>query len=229
MGFIVILTGIFGFICSAFFLNFGLNIIWLRYGISVILAYCIFIGLIRIWIKIEGIKLDDGLDIIDAVSNLGDFSLPSENTEFIGEGGTFGGGGADADVDFVDSGTSPMEISSSGGIDVDIGIDLDELVIILLIITAFLAGLIVSIYLVVSAPTLLAEVILDGALCSGLYHRMKKRKGRSWFTAVLRKTIKPFLIVFIFFIAAGFVIQKISPEAKSLGDVLSIIHTPSSK
>ena len=51
-----------------------------------------------------------------------------------------------------------------------------------------------SLFVVYSAPTLFAELLLDGVLAAGLYRRLSRVERRHWLETALRRTFWPFLL-----------------------------------
>lgn len=76
------------------------------------------------------------------------------------------------------------------------------------------------IYVVYAAPPLLAEVLLDGALVTGLYRRLKRGEQPHWIHGAVRRSWLPALLAALFFGVAGYAMQLLAPEAKSIGEVL---------
>lgn len=164
--------------------------------------------------------------------------LPDVDVSFSG-GGDFGGGGAggswDADdasvpapasVGFADTSAVAKTVSSSsssgGGKSGSFfdGSDLDGGVAIILIIIAVSAALIALIYVVYIAPILLAEIFVDGVLVTGLYARVRQVDRRYWLKTAVKKTIVPLIVIVIFSSIAGFLMQDMVPEARSIGEFL---------
>jgi phage shock protein PspC (stress-responsive transcriptional regulator) len=139
----------------------------------------------------------DAMDVVDIVEVLAD--------------------GKPVDTDFTGGG------GSGGGFDIGVDFDLDELLVVIVALAAVLAGLIASLYIVFTSPSLFAEVLLDGALSVGLYKRLKKLEQRHWLQSAIKKTWVPFLVVLLFFFIAGLIMQNYVPGADSIGDVWEIL------
>jgi hypothetical protein len=72
------------------------------------------------------------------------------------------------------------------------------------LIGVVIGALFISTSLVVySAPDMFAELLLDGALSAGLYHKLREIPRRYWLTTTLRKTVVPFVVATILISAAG--------------------------
>lgn len=225
MAVIVAATGSTGFLSSVVLLQLGVYTIWLRYGLSVGFAYLAFLLFVRIWLVYHRRRAasnsgpSDLLDIGNPFKGNGSGKTP----EFTGGGGQFGGAGASGS--FENSYLFKPEplilnkpISKSTrmfGID----LDLDELLVLVALITGLAAVLASSVYIISVAPELLSEILLDGALSAGLYRRLHHLDNRNWLESAIRKTWIPFFIVLVFFIIAGYCMHSCAPEAKSLGGV----------
>ena len=106
---ILSVTGGAGFLISFALLSVGLKWMWLRYPISILLAYCAFLLILRFWLFVQSSERKSGhdpdLSVLDALNV--DASavdlLPSgasgggTGITSFGGGGDFGGGGASGD------------------------------------------------------------------------------------------------------------------------------------
>lgn len=99
-------------------------------------------------------------------------------------------------------------------------IDLAELGLVALIIAALIGIAIAAAWIIWSSPILFAELILDTAIASGLYPRLKGVEGYSWLKTAVRHTIWPFLTIAVLFTIGGAAMQLCVPEAKSIGEVV---------
>jgi len=108
----------------------------------------------------------------------------------------------------------------SSGDGIDLPLDGDEGTAILMLLVAAVVALGAGIYVVVIAPELLTEVLLDAAVSAGLYHRLRGTPGGDWLTTAWRRTRTPFLLVLAFFTLAGLLLQLALPEAHSLREVI---------
>lgn len=244
ISFIILLTALAGFLTSFFLLQAEIYSMAFRYPVAIMVAYCVFLILLRAWLWLQkDNKSDFSIDLPDI--DLGDISLPYLPTSSgdsvdadveLGGGGDFGGGGAGgswsgggggnvstpASVGFADTSSSASSGSSSGsgnsildGLDFDI----DDGVWIILVIIALAAVFIAAIYVVYIAPILLAEIFVDGVLATGLYARVKKVDQQHWLKTAVKKTLLPAFIIAVCFSIAGYGLQEIAPEARSIGEV----------
>ena len=132
----------------------------------------------------------------------------------------FDDGGTLLDAIHADDTYLPYEGPRAGSdLDFSFDLDLDELVVLLAIFAVVASALIASIYLVVTAPVLLAELFLDGVLSAALLQRLRKVDRRHWLeSAILRSVFPVFWLALVFFIAGGF-FESYVPEAVSFGEV----------
>lgn len=225
---ILLLTGLAGFLTSYTLLHLGILRMWLRYPVAILVAYCVFLLLLRLWLFLQRRSLD-----IDFDPSVLDFYSPAstgtgESFEF-GGGGDFGGGGAGGswggDVSSTTSGSGGGSLSDSISFD----LDLEEGWLIVIAIVALIGGLIASFYIIYIAPALLAEILVDGALVAGLYKRVKRIEQRHWLQTAVRRTLWPALLAAIFFTLAGYALQKAVPEANSMGEVWRHVRSAGSR
>jgi hypothetical protein len=227
-------TALAGMLASWVLMHMGVIHMGWRYGCSVICSYLAFLGLLRIWLHFEGrrIQVDLGMvdpeDVIDLVDNASDIELPS-----------FRGGSGSSGVQassFETSPQAPMLLpqpmpvqpvvsgggggSGSGGGSFDFSLDGDELVVVILVVAAVAAALLAAFWIIYQAPTILADVALNGALSAGLYKRLKNvDEGENWVFSAFKRTALPFVVVGIMFAVAGHYMQAYAPEARSVGGV----------
>jgi hypothetical protein len=100
----------------------------------------------------------------------------------------------------------------------------DEFAVPLAIVIFAAAILLSSLFVIYTAPTLMAEVLLDTLLAAGLYRRLKHIDHRYWLESAVRRTIWPFVITTLCLVAAGWAMAQYVPGADSIGDVLR--YTP---
>lgn len=197
MAIIVIVTGIAGILTSGLLLYFGLSLMWLRYGLAVGVAYLVFLFSVWIWLlfhrsRAKSRDVVEGFCDATDLLDLASIDLP----------GGAGGGSGEAAVDAAGA------------------LDLDDLLLVVALVVIAAAAVVASVYVIFIAPSLFAEVLLDGALSVGLYRRLKAVGQPSWVRSVIRKTWLPFFTVIVTFIVAGLVMQVMLPGVDSIGDVL---------
>lgn len=234
MSVLLALTGATGFLSSFVLLKLGVDSMALRYPVSVALAYGVFLLLLRVWLRLQRERWN--VDIPD-VGSVGEGVLDGAGGLVRGAGGAFRGGGgnfggAGASVEFEAPGV-PMALvqpspapaasvsgGSGGGGGFDFSLDLDEggcfVVVAVLLIAAATVGAVV--WILWTAPILLAEVLVDGIVMTGLYRRLKHGpEPGHWLTGAIRRTWIPALVVALLFSIAGHLLQKAVPEARSIG------------
>lgn len=215
---IIGLSGIAAFLISFSLLRAGLDSMALRYGLAGAAGYLAFLGLIAVWIawKRHGFEpdldLEGGhhlLDGIDVGSNVFGVRGP---TSF--DGGRSGGGGASGSWMESRSGGAGGGGSSWGD---ELG---DSLGLVIVIIAAVIGGLLAIGYVVYLAPVLLAEVLVDAVIIAAISRRVAAADRRDWTATVLRRTWFPALTLIAILVAGGWALQKLAPEARSIGPAL---------
>jgi hypothetical protein len=231
---------------SALGLHAGLLSMPLRYGLSVLVGYAVFLGCIRIWIGYERRKLDrraaslrsdspgSALDLVDLVPDvdLAPGRVAARGAANLFGGGTSGGAGGGAEWAAV---MPPMPADAvpdtNSGSAVGAGahhvvgslgdmLDGDDVAWLLVAIGAALGGLLAICWIVYVAPVLLAEVALDAAVVSTAYRRLRGQDIESWMTAVFRRTWIPASVLAVMMTLAGYALHRVAPAAHSIGGVL---------
>lgn len=131
-------------------------------------------------------------------------------------GGAGGGGGASG---------------GGGGSDVLSGLDIfdadsEGCVFFLLALALVVAGTLAALYVVYAAPLLLAEILVEGVLLSGLYRGMKRARrggGGDWLGAAVRRTWLAVLLTLVTFSAAGYFLQRAAPRSRSIGEAWKMV------
>lgn len=244
VSFLLALTGAAGFLVSTALLHLGVTSMTVRYPLAVLSAYSVFLLLLRLWLAFQrrkkGSQLDDWLfDVGDGIRHGLDpgVSVAGEAARTVPFGGAadFGGGGAGGSWT---GGVITPDGNSGGGSSLldsvpdvpDVGLDLDfgEGCFWFLIPIIAVVGVIVAMfYVVYVAPILLAEILVDALLVAGLYKRLKGiREPRHWLLTVVRRTLLPVVIATALFIAAGYLMERIAPEAQSIGGFWREINAP---
>lgn len=235
MSLILALTGASGFLSSFALLQFGVDAMAVRYPIAVLVAYAVFLLLLRVWLNFQRDGWEgEGLDLLDLPSSPGGSGGGggvSDGGGFSGGGGRFGGGGASSSFEAPSPAPAvrmPVKASSGGGGGsskggggFSFGLDLDDdsgFLVVLAILAIAVAALGAAVYLIWSAPILLAEVLVDGLIMTGLYRRLKRTDDPDhWVLGAVRRTWIPALVVVILFSFAGWLLQRAVPEARSIG------------
>lgn len=224
------------FLTSALMLGAGLRYMPVRYAIASLLGYGVFVWLVRWWLSArDRHEASQRLvaDSVDAVDVLNVTDLPGsllrtaartarEAPVEIFQGGRSGGAGASA---VFGGGPAHMpavvvpqvQSESGGGLSWAADLDDDGLKLLpLFAVAAIAVGLFAAGSVVWSAPQLLAEILVDGAIAGQAYRGL--RKG-NWTGGVLRRTWKPMLAVLLAFVLLGFAGHYFNPAADSIGDL----------
>lgn len=215
MALIVVLTGAAGFLASHVLRLAGMDAMLLRYPLAVLMAYGVFLLLMWIWIRWRWDAVADGL-------SSGPGGGGSPGSPWTGSGGHSGGGGASASwgESAVSSSTSADSTSLLDVADGEAGLPLlGVLGIIALVATVLLA----SVWVVWSAPVLMAELLVDAAIAGGLYKRMQGMQAQGWWRLCLSHTIWPLLGLLVFFAGLGWLAQELAPDAVSLMQVFKAL------
>jgi hypothetical protein len=108
-----------------------------------------------------------------------------------------------------------------------VGVDDEGCAFFLLALALVVAGTLAALYVVYAAPLLLAEILVEGVLLSGLYRGMKRarRGGGDWLGAAVRRTWLPVLLTLLTFSAAGYFLQRAAPRARSLGEAWRMVSS----
>lgn len=237
MSLLVSLTGGAGLLASFLLLHAGMNSMMLRYPLALLVAYGFFLLLLWLWLRT---KAEDWTDVPDPGIDL---PLPSGGGSpawTSGGGGHFGGGGASGNFD------APMPVQTlaprgSGSLKTDLSqdatdgwgsvgdvADADEWAIPLLVVALGIGLALSSLYVIYSAPTLLAELLLDGALAATLYRRLRGIETRHWVSTALRRTVLPFAVTAAVLSAVGWGLHSLAPGARSVGDAIRL-HAEASR
>lgn len=231
MTLILFLTGLVGFLSSFLLLHNGISQMWIRYPLAIVAAYASFLLLLRLWLGLYRSQDDYNSSDLGINSDFsigggsGDAFAPNANFSF-GGNADFGGGGAGGS--WGDSVSFTETVGGSGFDGISLDLDLEEFGLVILAIVALLGGIVASLYVVYIAPFLLAEILVDGLLLRGLYKRVGNIERKHWLQTAVRKTLVPMLLCVLFFGVAGGVLQKIAPEATSIGKVWSVLTTQKS-
>ncbi|MCL4181771.1 MAG: hypothetical protein KJ072_29055 [Verrucomicrobia bacterium] len=193
MTLIVSATGAAAFLFSFLMLWAGLGAMGIRYALAVGLAYLVFLLLLRLWLSYTTSNESSTLSesLLDVADGL---RLTPDVANTICDGGA---------------------IADAGG-----ALSFDEFVFVLVAAAAVAAGFLVCLYVVWTAPALLAEVMVDGLVMSRILKRMNLRGGAYWASGALKRTWLPALLAVLFFGIAGFALQRVVPEADSIGPVI---------
>jgi hypothetical protein len=252
VSFLLALTGAAGFLISTALLRLGVTQMSVRYPLAVLSAYAVFLLLLRLWLALQrrktGNRSSSGgdwlFDMGDALPHLldsgtsvaGDAARATfgGGADFAGGGaggGWTGGGAALGNVGDSVSGNGGGGSSLLDSVpdlpDVGLDLDLDDGCFWIVIPVAAIVGVIfVMFYVVYVAPVFLAEILVDALLVAGLYRRLQGIEPRHWLRSVVRRTLLPVMLATALFIAAGYLMGRIAPEAHSIGGFWREINSP---
>jgi hypothetical protein len=227
MGLIVAVTGGVGLLMSYLLLQSGMGSMAIRYPFALAVSYAAFLLLLWAWLRAKSDDFGDIPDLLDAMPNLngGGHSAPFQS----GGGGDFGGGGASGSFDGPTS-QSFMSVNDSAGDSIGDALgsvgDADELAIPILAIVFALGMAVASLYVVYLAPTLFAELLVDGVLSYTLYRHLHKVETHFWLSTAFKRTVLPFLLTAIFLVIMGAAMAHYAPGARS---IVEVIHYSGSK
>ena len=212
MAFLVLVTGLAGFLASFALLHAGILSMALRYPLAVGCAFIVLLCQLWLWLRLRHRWHEDLIDVVG--------ELPSGSSDGAGQagghGGSFDGGGASANFDVPGSDLleSAAEATASA----------EEAAIPLLallgIAAVALSMLLLAFSMVSSAPFLFAELLVDGAMSASLYRRLRNLPTQHWTRAVVRRTIVPFLLAALLVAVAGFAMAWAVPGAHTVGEFL---------
>ena len=193
---ILVLAGTAAFLTSVVALGLGWSSMAGRYALAAAAGYLAFIGLVRLWIAWKR----GGCPDLDFDPGIG--------------------------PEFVDL-PIPRRLPSVDGPRFNLGfdLDLDELWFVVLALACALGGLLTIGYIVSVAPLLLAEVALDAALFTAVYRRLHERDASHWAATTLRRTAIPAMVLVVFVGLAGFALERIAPDAQSIGGVVDALNS----
>jgi hypothetical protein len=185
-------------------LHLGVNRMPIRYPLAIGVAYASFLWMLRSWLRQQAIVADVSNDpeglLIPGAAAFGAAALAKAAEE----------------NDPKPKKSSPFsEAGDLSGLS-DIGEGCGFLVILVLI--AGLCTLGVSIYLVVTSPLLLAELLVDGALLGAMTRAISPNSPPHWSRAVIRRTWIAALVTAIVFGLVGWGIERVAPGAHTLAE-----------
>lgn len=193
-----------GVSASRLLLSAGFHQPILRYPLSVLMSYGVFLGLVRIWIWF--VNTNRSASVPDIVAD----------------------GAAEA-ADVAGDVAIESSLNAPPGFPPNLGIDLDlddgwfiVLALVILIGAIFGSGA----YLVYMAPELLGEVAFQAALASGLSRAMKQATQPNWAGSLIRGTAIPFTIVLTLTVVLALVMRHECPSAKRLREAIHCPETP---
>lgn len=101
----------------------------------------------------------------------------------------------------------------------DLG-DGDDLMVPILVIALAVGMAAASLYVIWTAPTLLAELLFDGAISYGLYRRLRADDTRDWLGTAVRHTVLPFAVTAVLLTGVGWGLTQAVPGARTISQAL---------
>jgi len=223
-----------GFLASAVMLWMGMRYMPVRYALASLAGYGVFLGLMNRWLGhhsrsavVDG--LIDAATPIDLPDGLfrGGSRIAERAADGLFRGGRSGGGGASASFDVAGGAppvnpvplimSPPVERGSTKGLSLDLDLDDGVKVLPLLAIVAIIAGLVACASVIWSAPQMMAELLVDGAVAGAAYQRLRT-SARDWTFDVARRTWLPATAIIVTFVLLGIAGHYFKPGADSIGD-----------
>ena len=177
----------------------------LRYPLSVLAAYAVFLGLIRIWVEIEKRHIDPTDTEIQAA-----IAEPEESPQVP-----------------LDKSTSLSWFDFLDGMDLAPEID-GEGCLVLLVAGAVVCLVVALFSLIGEAPVLFAEVFVDAALAGMLYKRLRTAANKHWLGSAIRKTWGYAIGTAVLLCVAGIFLDISAPGSDSMGKAIKEITRPTS-
>jgi len=195
MALLLSVSGLAALLASYGLLRAGVSSMALRYPLSAAAGYVVFIFVLRVWVRWRHVALEAGDVDLDVAAELVP-SPPSPTFRL---------------ADSIDSDTS--EGSSSGW-------DLDDLVFIAVLVAVAVSLIVVLCFVLVEAPALFAEAIVDSAIVTGLYKRLGPAAEGFWVERVVSHTWKSILLIAGISAVMGWAAQNVAPNQATLGGVI---------
>jgi len=218
-----------GFMTSYALLHAGVSSTLVRWPLGTLVGYIVLFFCMRLWLAYIGVRSlwtpsrranGDAWSGADVSWSSGGGASESV---FRGGGGGSGGGGASGSwgdaMPRLSSGGSSGGGSSGGGF--DLGDDLGALLVLIVIVLAISAALFGGVvFLVSSAPHLLADVAFGAALTGGIAPAARRVADAEadWSGSVWKATWKPFAVLLAVVVIAGFALSHYFPGVATLGD-----------
>jgi hypothetical protein len=206
-------TGLAGFLASVLLRAVGLSSMGLRYPLAVGVAYVVFLVLLSLFVSYHRSRrkqvaagpsgdLDIDVDSLD---------LAPDSSDAPATVGTSSLAAADASGSPAGGGSFKLDGDADG---------LIVVVVVVLILVAIGSAVFATLFVLIQAPVLLAEALVDGVLLVGLARRIDVRKAPHWMEGVIRRTFLPVLAVAACFCVVGFALEYFVPGATTMGEVL---------
>jgi len=187
-------------LASFLLLRAGLDSMALRYPIAVAAGYGTFLLLLRLWLRIQA----DGRSVLESADG---------GVDLCDAAWYWGGGRTHCGRDL----SSPL--GEWKGLD----LDAEELGLLCLVLLVAALGVLTCLYFVWMAPSLLAELLVDGLILTGVHRVVRLRSVVHWLPGVFRRTWFPTMCLMFFVGLCGFALQRLAPDAVSIGPAVAKI------
>lgn len=227
---IVLLCFGISFLSSFVLFKVGIFLMWVRYLLSMSLAYAVFLVLIWYWAR-KILNTQEENQRIKERDNEGWSDLnvfPSSENQSPDDAFASGGGGEAAGGGAGNLWDVPVNSDIRGvsdalpDVSIDVDIDVGEAGIVILPVV-IIGVLIVSfsvVSVIYSAPILLAEVIVDVFLASMTAKFLEQRKRKYWLETAFKKTIIPFLVTLSVVVGVAFWLGYLFPNLHTIGQLI---------
>lgn len=192
MALLLIVSGLAALLASYGLLRAGLSSMAVRYPLSAAAGYIVFIFVLRIWVRWRHVALEAGDLDLDLAAKL----VPSPSLR---------------PADSISSDSS--EGSSSGW-------ELDDLIFIAVLVAMAVSLIVVLCFVLVEAPALFAEAIVDSAIVTSLYKRLGPAAEGFWVERVVSRTWKSIVLIAVMSAVMGWEAQIVAPNQVMLGGVI---------
>nr|WP_255576187.1 hypothetical protein [Comamonas sp. Y33R10-2] len=209
-------------------LHAGMHSMALRYGVSLLCGYLLYLLLVRLWVGCMLRRDWDGADVpadVPGSSGGGSRTIEPVGLES-GQGGSYGGGGAQGSWD---EGGAISE-AASAGIDLP-GLDgLDEGAIVVVPVLLIFAALLVvltgtgSLLWLVFGADLFLTVSVEVAFALLMARTLYVVEREGWLLAALRMSWKPVLGALVTAVALGALADSLFSQADTLVQVLRALR-----
>jgi len=188
---LLIITGLVAFFASYAMLRAGVDHMWLRYPIAVLIGYGALLALIRLWVEVEFSRFDPEDPLVK--------------------------GGGETEAVEVHLRRRSDGWSWADCLNV---LDFDEGFLPLLLFGAVIVLAVALSTAIVAAPLLIAEVFIDAFIVTVLYRRLRTAQKENWLGTALRRTWVPALLVALALSAGGWALEQMAPGSRSAGKAL---------
>ena len=187
--------------------------VW-RYPAAAVVGYLSFLLCIAAWVAWHRARRFDGDVHLDALDIPGSSTSDGAPSNVLFTGGRSGGGGGGA------SWGIPVDRQPAAHLPDAFDADVGELWPFLVAAIALIGGVIAVAYTIYIAPVLLAEVLVDAAVVTAVYRRLRADESPRWAAGLVRRTFIPATALVVFLMIAGFALERLAPSARSIGGVI---------